>query len=172
MKNYFDEAGTFGWTPPETSVFCGLSIADRSLAKISSDFDEWARFIADVSSSNEAKGAALNEDQLVAFVKLVVTPSRDFHVAVTGVDTRETNEEVTRQWIDDAAKVSEAASRFEETRSNKPAAIRFRALSQWLRRRSPQNGLWMLALAQCVIRTIQQTIVRHLDAEERLLEHL
>lgn len=162
MKNYFDESGRFGWTPEATSVFCGLSI-DRSLPKIVHDFCIWREKIAQVRAGDEVKGGALTEQQLTVFVKWVVLPHRDFYVTVVGADTRVTQEAVVRQWIDQAAPMCEAASRFEQNRSNPTPARQYHTMAKWLRKRSPQNGLWMATLPRSILRRIQQTIVRYID---------
>src|SRR5581483_2027914 len=163
MKNYIDESGTFGWTPEGISVFAGLSLADRSFERVFAAFAEWKRLIARVHDGDEVKGWSLSPIQLQVFVKWVVLPHRDFWVTLVGVDTRNTKETVARMYVDQAAEVAAAAGRFAESNGDSTLARDYRKWAVWIRRRSPQNGLWLLGLAHTILHLMQHTIVRHME---------
>lgn len=166
MKNYVDESGAFGWTPEGVSLFAGLSLADRSLPRIIRSFNEWKAKVARCPENEEVKGWSLSPTQLEIFVKWVILPHRDFWVSLVGVDTRNTKESIARAFVEQAAAAAEAASRLAESHGNSMLARDLRKWAVWIRRRSPQNGLWLLGLGRVVLNTIQHTIVRHLDAAD------
>jgi hypothetical protein len=153
MKNYIDDSGTFGWTPQGVSLFAGLSIADRSLSKVVNAFYEWKQTIARIDGGDEVKGWLLSDIQLEVFAKWVILPHRDFWVTLVGVDTRNTKQPIARAFVEQAVEVAEAAGRFAQQRGNASLARDYRKWAVWIRRRSAQNGLWLLGLARVVENT-------------------
>jgi hypothetical protein len=163
MRNFLDDSGAFAWAPPGISLFAGLILSNWSTPRITEAFIEWKRKILSVGDDVEVKGKNLRSEHLMPFVKWVVLPHKGFWISLTGADTRLSTTEISRQYVEQAAEVVEAAGGWASGQGNQQLGTDYRRMAKWMRGRSPQNGLWISVLSRSIHRTIQHTIARHLE---------
>lgn len=117
-------------------------------------------------SRRELKGSELSTNQLSSFMKTVL-PSieKDVWLTVVGVDTRLTRESIVCQLRDQAAVIFGESSCISAAHKNPQIAETYRQMSGWVKNRSPQNVLWVIALIETLAKSLNHSIVRFAEEE-------
>jgi len=167
VRNFIDDSGSFNWHDKGKSLFCGVTIAERSLPAVLERFKTWRSSVAGAGSNRELKGAELTPSQLDSFTdKVLIAADRDVWLTVVAADTRLTEEQVVRKLSEQASAIFQRSSDLCGEHGNLPLKERYRQLSGWARNRSPENVLWLAALEETVTQTLQHCIVRFLEPED------
>ena len=164
MRNFIDDSGSFNWQDKGRSLFCGVTIAERSLPVVLERFDRWRSSVIGVRSTRELKGAELTPRQLDSFAdKVLMGADRDVWLTVVAADTRLTDERLVRMLAEQASAMFQRASDMCAEEGNRSLKEYYHQLSGWARNRSPENVLWLAALEEVVTQTLQHCIVRFLE---------
>lgn len=161
MKFFIDDAGSFSWSSKGISLFAGLIIPDRVASPLADRFLAWKRSVIGAKSKRELKGAELTPNQLESFSYKVFSPvSESPRVTLCGFDTRYEDLSLLTKYRDQtAALFREVAACVEETNpSNRWLIQHYTEMAGWLHRRSPENVLWMWALAEVIYQTFQHSL--------------
>ncbi|MGB8580173.1 MAG: DUF3800 domain-containing protein [Candidatus Sulfotelmatobacter sp.] len=167
MNLFIDDAGSFSWHAPGTSLFAGLTVPDREMNGLLDRFDRWRRSIIG-SSRRELKGNELTLNQLYSFThKVLPVKGRDTRVTVVGADTSETSENVVALVRDQvSAQFKASADLVRRTNpANKTLIQNYVELSGWVRNRSTPNFLWISALEDALLDTFQHSAVCYMEPE-------
>jgi hypothetical protein len=166
MNIFIDDSGSFSWTSPGISLFCGLTVPDRDLAALQDRWLRWKRSIIG-KSKEELKGCDLTEGQLDSFSYRVLPPiDQDVWLTYVGADTRRNKEQIVATYRDQAADALRACSDFMKEHKNKRQMQQYLEMSGWIRRRSTANVLWMFALGSAIEESLQHSIARFLEPED------
>ena len=167
MWNFIDDSGSFNWHDKGKSLFCGVTIAERSLPVVLGRFERWRSSVVGARSARELKGAELTSRQLGSFAdNVAVAADRDVWLTVVAADTRLTEELVVRKLSEQASAIFQRSSDLCGEEGNLPLKEFYRQLSGWARNRSPENVLWLAALEETVTQTVQHCIVRFLEPRD------
>src|SRR5262245_3700657 len=110
MNIFIDDSGSFSWSNPGISLFCGLTVPDRDLETLEDRWHGWKRSILG-NRRNELKGSALTERQLDSLSYKVLPPDdRDVWLSYVGADTRRSREDVVAKYRDQSADTLAACS--------------------------------------------------------------
>jgi hypothetical protein len=166
MKIFIDESGTFNWTNPGLSLFCGVTIPDRDYSAVIDRFVRWRRSIIG-DSTRELKGNELSDAQLNSFaLKVLPGTDRDVWLTVQGFDTMRTKKHVVEGVRDQAAVILQHSSELMEEHNNPKGKERYRQMSGWVKSRSPENVAWIIVLHEAIRNSLQHTIVRFMEPED------
>jgi RNase P/RNase MRP subunit POP5 len=166
MRIFVDESGSFGWVPTGRSVFCAITVADRAYEKLGERFGHWRNALHRLLRNREVKGSNLTDLELEAFAGQVVVSNSDLWLTVVAVDTRVTNRNIVETCVRQASEVVGAASCIFERNARTNIAVFYRQMSGWVKRRSPENYLWTVALQKTILAALQNSIARFLEPED------
>jgi hypothetical protein len=166
MRVYIDDSGSFSWHNSGVSLFCGVTIPDRDGSAVIERFASWRRALIG-QSKRELKGSDLTEDQLASFADTVLVPSdRELWLTVVGIDTRRTREDIIGKLQQQAAVILLRSSELCAEHNNSRLQESYRQMSGWIQGRSPQNLLWIIALQEAVIDSLQHSIIRFMEPQD------
>lgn len=167
MRILVDDSGPFSWTSPGISLFCGLTVADRDKDALEDRWLRWKRSIVGKSKA-ELKGASLTDKQLESFsYKVFPLNNKNHWLTFVGADTRITKLANARRFGEQTADTLAACSRImREKYNNKKLAQGYLEMSGWLRRRSPENIMWLFCLSGAICDCLQHSIARFLEPED------
>jgi hypothetical protein len=166
MRIFIDESGAFDWNFPGRSIFCGITVPDRDLEALFNRFLRWRRTIIG-QSKRELKGSELTENQLSSFAaKVLPATDRDIWLTVVGIDTKITHESIVCQLRDQAGIIFGQSSCIAGEHSNNKLQETYRQMAGWVKNRSPQNVLWIIALIETIVKTLNHTNVRFAEPED------
>lgn len=172
MRNFIDDSGSFNWHDKGRSVFCGVTIAERSIPATLGRFKAWRSSVVGARSAREIKGAELTTRQLVSFTDEVLA-DRDVWLTVVAADTRVTDEQVVRRLGEQASAMFQRSSEMCGDDGRLKLKEYYRQLSGWTRNRSPENVLWLATLEEATTQVLQHSIVRFMEPEDASeFEHL
>jgi hypothetical protein len=167
MRNFIDDSGSFNWQDKGRSLFCGVTVAERSLAAVLERFAVWRSSIVGPRSTRELKGAELTPRQLDSFAdKVLVGADRDVGLTLVAADTTLTQEQDVRKLAEQASAMFQRASEMCGDEGKLTLKEYYRQLSGWARSRSPENVLWLAALERTVTQALQHCIVRFMEPED------
>jgi hypothetical protein len=166
MKIFIDDAGAFNWSNPGVSVFCGVTIPDRDLDSVLERFARWRRSIIG-HSNRELKGSELTEPQLTSFAnKVLPSKDRDVWLTVQGVDTSRTREKNIGEFRGQAATIFERCSELSNEHKNLRLKETYRQMAGWTKSRSNENVLWIIALHEAIVNSLQHSIIRFMEPKD------
>ncbi len=163
MKTFIDESGEFGWKHSGKSVFCAVSVPDQTLPAVFQHFRSWKHKFIGLKKQREIKGHELTTKQLSSFVELVVMPDENFRLTYVAVDTKLTCADVVDKIRDQWAEVLAVCANREKVAGNKSGGLFHEEMSHWVRGRSREQFLWLMALYASVFEALQNTIFRFSD---------
>lgn len=169
MKLYIDDAGSFSWSSKGISLFAGLTIPDRISSPLTERFLAWKRSVIGAKSTREVKGAELTPNQLESFsYKVFSAVSESPRVTVCGFDTRYEDLSLLTKYRDQTSDLFRevAAVVKEENPSNRWLIQHHTEMAGWLRKRSPENMLWMWALMEVIHQTFQHSLAYYLEPSD------
>lgn len=166
MHIFIDDSGSFSWTNPHISLFCGLTVSDCDKDALQDRFLRWKRSVVGKSKA-ELKGNTLTDNQLESFSYKVFPPNnRNLWLTFVGADTRRTKESTVRRFGEQTADTLAACSkRMREKYKNMSLAQGYLEMSGWARKRSPENVMWMFSLSSAIHDSIQHSIIRFDEPE-------
>jgi Protein of unknown function (DUF3800) len=166
MKIFIDESGSFNWQPEGISLFCAVTIADRELPTLLDSFRLWKQRHTNGGNRSEIKGKDLTPRQQTSFVQYVVLNCKDFWITQVGIDTRMSSRDLAEKFKSKYADIGMAASRWAKVR-NKPVVERqYREFAGWIRNRSPEHFMWILALTDVIWHALQNSITSFMELED------
>jgi hypothetical protein len=166
MNIFIDDSGSFSWSKPGTSLFCGLTVPDRDLETLEDRWRRWKRSIFG-NRGDELKGSALTERQLESFsYKVLPQEDRDVWLTYVGADTRRSREDIVAKYRDQSADTLRACSDLMKERKNQRQMQQYLEMSGWMRKRSTPNVMWLFALSRVIHESLQHSIVRFLEPED------
>ena len=163
MKIFIDDSGGFSWTSHGVSLFCAVTIADRSLDKITSNFSSWKSRQPYFTAGAELKGTDLSALQQASFVNSVVLNTSDLRMTLAGTKTALFKKEVALQYIKDTASILRAVAKSGQDTDRPLIEDFFRRMARWMEERSPENLMWIICLGDAIRLSIQHSIVQFLD---------
>jgi hypothetical protein len=163
MKTFIDESGGFSWNRGGNSLFCCLSVPDQALPDLYLDFFRWKHKFLGIKRRKEIKGHELTTKHLRSFVEMVVVPNETLRLTYVVMDTKLTSADVVDKMRDQWAEVVAVGASRANADGNKPLGQFYLEMAGWIRRRSREQFLWLVALYAGVFESIQNTISRFDD---------
>jgi len=111
MKIFIDDSGGFSWTPHGVSLFCAVTISDRTFDNIISNFSDWKARQPYFTSGAELKGTDLSALQQATFVNSVILNATDLRLTLAGTKTSLFKKEIAEQYIKDCAGILRASAK-------------------------------------------------------------
>src|SRR5229473_691612 len=157
MKIFIDDSGGFSWTPHGVSLFCAVTVSDRTFDGIASNFSSWKTRQPYSTSGAELKGT-------------------DLRLTLAGTKTTLFKREIAQQYIKDAAAILRAVAKSGHDTDRPLIDDFFRRMARWMEERSPENLMWIICLGDAIRLSIQHSIVQFMypadDAEFENIEVL
>ena len=165
MKIFVDDSGGFGWCPPGVSLFCALSVSDRTLDALISRFVRWKGLQPNGSDSREIKGKNLAQWQQSSFATSVILADPYARLILAGTDTNLFQRELAQRFTKDSAATLRACAKW-AMESEKPLLVEFyNSMARWMDDRSPENVLWVGSLVHAIRLALQVSIVQFAEEE-------
>src|SRR5713101_95170 len=160
MKIFIDDSGGFSWTPHGVSLFCAVTVSDRTFDGIASNFSSWKTRQPYSTSGAELKGTDLSPQQQASFVNSVILNSTDLRLTLAGTKTTLFRKEIAEQYIKDAASILRAVAKSGHDTDRPLIEDFFRRMARWMDERSPENLMWIICLGDAIRLAIQHAIVQ------------
>ena len=160
MKIFIDDSGGFSWTPHGVSLFCAVTVSDRTFDGIASNFSSWKTRQPYSTSGAELKGTDLSPQQQASFVNAVILNSTDLRLTLAGTKTTLFKREIAQQYIKDAAAILRAVAKSGHDTDRPLIDDFFRRMARWMEERSPENLMWIICLGDAIRLAIQHAIVQ------------
>lgn len=168
VKILIDDSGSFSWHKPGVSLFAGILLPDRVMPEMLERFGQWRRTIIG-KSNRELKGAELTSKQMYAFAyKVLSHAARDPLLTVVGADTRRNPENLISRCRDQVAQQFAYCEKFalQQNPKNKRLAQHYKEGAGWVRKRSPQNFLWVNTLEEQILQCVQHLAAYFIEPED------
>jgi hypothetical protein len=165
--HYIDDSGSFTWNPPGVSLFASLLVPNRAHDALVTRFLRWKRCVIG-KSKRELKGSELTPNQIESFTYTVLPHrDRDPRLTVICADTRKTQKTIVERRRDQIADQFAYAAQYilRENSAGKRLAQQYGEGSGWIRRRSPENVLWIHVLETTVADSVQHSVAYFLEDE-------
>ena len=159
MKIFIDDSGGFSWTTHGVSLFCGVTISDRNLDGITSNFKAWKSRQPYFTPGAELKGKDLSPFQQASFVNAVILNSTNLRLTLAGTRTTLFKKEIAEQYIRDSAQIIRATAKVGEDTDRPLIRDFFLKMARWVEGRSAENLMWILCLTDVIRLSIQHGIV-------------
>jgi hypothetical protein len=165
MKIFIDESGDFGWCPPRYSLFCALTVADRTFDGLVTRFNKW-KSNQPRENKDELKGKNLLPLEQASFVQSVILATGHARMTLAGTNTALFPKATAEQFGQDSANTLLATANW-AAGNDKPLLVDFyNAMARWLERRSAENVLWVCGLVHVIRLAIQHAIVQFAEEED------
>jgi Protein of unknown function (DUF3800) len=159
VKIFIDESGGFSWTTRGVSLFCAVTISDKDFNSVVSAFDAWKRRQPRPTRGSELKGTDLNPMQQASFVNSVILSCRRLRLTLAGTKTTLFKREIAEQYIKDSAAVLLATAESMKHTDRPKLADFFTRMANWMRRRNPEQLMWLFCLGDAICLSFQHAIV-------------
>jgi len=159
VKIFIDDSGGFSWTTHGVSLFCAVTISDRTSHAIGSNFNAWKSKQPYFTAGAELKGTDLSAFQQASFVNSVVVNSTGLRLTLAGTKTTLFKKEIAEQFIKDAGRVLRATAKSGDETDRPLIGEFFRKMARWMEERSPENLMWIYCLGDTIHLSIQHAIV-------------
>jgi hypothetical protein len=166
MKIFIDDSGGFSWTAHGVSLFCAVTISDRSLDSVASNFDSWKSRQPYFSPGAELKGTDLSPLQQASFVNSVILNSTKLRLTLAGTKTSLFKKEIAKQYIKDAAGILRASAKLGNETGRPFIENFYRRMAKWVEQRSPENLMWIVCLGDAIRLSIQHSIVQFMYPDD------
>ncbi len=160
MKIFIDDSGGFSWTPRGVSLFCALTISDRTFDDIISNFTAWKGRQPYFTAGAELKGTDLSALQQASFVNSVILNAPDLRLTLAGTKTSLFKKEIAEQYIKDCAGILRASAKLGNETDRPLIEDFYRRMARWVEQRSPENLMWIVCLSNTIRLSIQHSIVQ------------
>lgn len=168
MQIVIDDSGSFSWRNPGVSLFAGLLLPDRASTSVTDRFTRWKRTIIG-KSKRELKGEELSDKQLYSFsYQVFPLIDHDPHLTVVGADTNLMDERLIRRCRDQVASQFAHCAKavLEHNPTNRRLARQYNEGAGWVRKRSPENFLWVNTLEEQILQSVQHIVAYFLEPED------
>lgn len=156
------------------SLFCAVTISDKIFDGVAAKFDDWKKRQPYYAGS-ELKGTDLSPLQQTSFVNSVILPFPPlrFRLTLAGTKTTLFKREIAEQYVKDCAAVLLATAKSME-KTKRPLLYDFYSrMSNWMRRRSPEQVMWLCCLVDAITISFQHAIVLFAEpADDGEFEHI
>jgi hypothetical protein len=160
MKIFIDDSGRFSWTPHGVSLFCGVTVSDRTFDGVASNFSSWKSRQPYFTAGAELKGTDLSALQQASFVNSVILNSTDLRLTLAGTKTSLFKKEIAVQYIKDAAGILRASAKLGNETDRPLLEDFYHRMARWVEQRSPENLMWIVCLGDAIRLSIQHSIVQ------------
>jgi len=143
MKIFIDDSGGFSWTSHGVSLFCAVTISDRTFDNIISNFSSW-----------KSRQPLVNS---------VILNSTELRMTLAGTKTTLFKREIAEQFIKDAASVLRAVAKLGRDTDRPLIEGFFRRMARWMGERSPENLMWIYCLGDAIRLSVQHSIVQFME---------
>jgi len=155
MRIFIDDSGGFSWTTHGVSLFCAVTVSDRTFDSVKSNFSSWKARQPYFAAGAELKGTDLSALQQASFVNAVILGGTALRLTLAGTKTTLFKKEIAEQFIKDAASVLRAVAKA------RPGLDDFyRRMARWMVQRSPENLMWIYCLGDVIRLSVQHSIVQ------------
>lgn len=163
LKIFIDDSGGFGWAPPGISLFCALTVSDKTVDELSRAFATWKLRQPRSAAENELKGKDLSRLQQVSFASSVLLANKGLMLTLAGTDTRSFERSIAKEYLRNAAAILRASAKKAAELGKTEIADSYVRMSRWATKRSPENVLWLLTLVEAIDLSIQHSIIMFAD---------
>jgi hypothetical protein len=172
MKVFIDESGTFSWRRPQWSIIAAVGICelDETFDRMLPRFKAFERSLPPErrEASGEIKGSSLTDQELATFVWDVLPRERALvHVSLTGFHPSAATRESVIEFRDQLSTVA-----LEKERHRYASAQNRRMVqtvdegASWIRRRSPEDICWLVALQTAINDALTHSVIALLGAND------
>lgn len=159
MKIFIDESGGFSWTAHGVSLFCAVTISDKDFDGVVFQFDGWKSRQPYYTCGSELKGKDLSPAQQASFVNTVILSCPRLRLTLAGTKTTLFKREIAEQHIKDSAEVLLATAKSTAKTSRPLLTDFYTRMSKWMRRRNPEQLMWLFCLGDAICLSFQHAIV-------------
>lgn len=163
MKIFIDDSGGFSWTSHGVSLFCAVTVSDRTFDSVASNFSSWKSRQPYFTAGAELKGTDLSALQQASFVNSVILNSTQLRMTLAGTKTTLFKKEIAEQYIKDAASILRAVAKSGRDTDRPLIEDFFRRMARWMEDRSPENLMWIYCLGDAIRLSIQHSIVQFME---------
>lgn len=163
MKIFIDDSGGFGWAPAGISLFCALTVSDKTVDELSRTFRTWKLKQPGRAADDELKGKDLSQLQHVSFASSVLLANKRVMLTLAGTDTRSFARSTAEEYVRNATHILHASAKKAAELDKTEIADFYAKMSRWVKKRSPQNVLWLLTLVKVIDLSIQHSIIMFAD---------
>jgi Protein of unknown function (DUF3800) len=163
MKIFIDDSGGFSWTSHGVSLFCAVTISDRTYDGVTSNFSAWKSRQPYFTAGAELKGTDLVQLQQASFVNSVILTNPEIRMTLAGTKTTMFKKEIAEQFIKDAANIVRASAKIGKETDRPLLEDFYSRMARWMEQRSPENLMWIYCLADAIHLSIQHSIVQFMD---------
>ena len=166
MKIFIDDSGDFGWTAAGVSLFCVVILSDRGLDAVTERFSNWKSRQPACTAAAEIKGKSLSQLQQASFAQFVVLESADLWLTLAGTKTNLFKKEIAEEFVRNSAATTRAVAKWADEHDKPLLTDFYRRMAKWIEKRSPENVLWILTLANAIHLAMQHSIVAFAEEED------
>src|SRR6266478_1789027 len=166
MKIFIDDSGGFLWTAHGVSLFCAVTVSDRTFDSIASNFSSWKSRQPYFTEGAELKGTDLSALQQASFVNSVIPNTTGLRLTLAGTKTSLFKKEIAEQFVKDAASVLRAVAKSGHDTDRPLIEDFFRRMARWMEERSPENLMWIYSLGNAIHLSIQHSIVQFMMPDD------
>ena len=159
MMIFIDESGGFSWTTHGVSLFCGVIVSDKDYGSVVASFDAWKSRQPRPRRGSELKGTDLTPMQQASFVNSVILNCRRLRLTLAGTKTTLFKREIAEQYIKDSAAILLATAESMKATDRPKLTDFFTRMAKWMRRRNPEQLMWLCCLAHVIDLSFQHAIV-------------
>jgi hypothetical protein len=160
MKIFIDDSGGFSWTAHGVSLFCAVTISDKTFDNVAASFDSWKSRQPYFTPGAELKGTDLSPLQQTSFVNAAILNSPKLRLTLAGTKTNLFKKEIAAQYIKDAAGILRASAKLGNETDRPLIEDFYRRMARWVEQRSPENLMWIVCLGDVIRLSIQHSIVQ------------
>jgi hypothetical protein len=166
VKIFIDDSGDFGWTASGVSLFCAVILSDRSFDAVTTDFSKWKNRQPHSTAASEIKGKDLSQIQQATFAQVVVLETSGLWLTLAGTKTTLFKKEIAEEFVRNSAATTRAVAKWSDDH-DKPLLTEFYGkMARWIEKRSPENVMWILTLANAIHLVMQHSIVIFAEEED------
>jgi hypothetical protein len=159
MKIFIDDSGGFEWITPGVSLFCAVTVSDKTLDGITSNFIAWKERQSCRTAEGEVKGKDLSQLQQASFANAVILIGKGLGLTLAGTKTSLFKKEIAEKVIQNTTDTVRAAAKWGEENEKPDWANFYKRMARWFGERSPENLMWLYSLGDAIHLSIQHSIV-------------
>jgi hypothetical protein len=159
LKIFIDDSGGFGWTSSGVSLFCAVTVSDRTLDDITANFTAWKGRQPYCNTNTEVKGKDLSQAQQASFAHSIILSSKGLQLTLAGTKTTLFKRGIAEEFIRNSAAVVRATAKWTEGCEKQALSDLYRRMARWMGERSPENLMWLYCLGDAIHLSIQHSIV-------------
>jgi hypothetical protein len=159
LRIFIDDSGGFEWTTPGVSLFCAVTVSDRTIDGITSNFIAWKERQSRRTAEGEVKGKDLLQSEQASFANAVILTGNGLGLTLAGTKTSLFKKEIAEEVIRNTADTVRAAAKWGEENEKPVWANFYKRMARWFGERSPENLMWLYSLGDAIHLSIQHSII-------------